>query len=679
MDSTIKAYSFDIYDTCIVRKWARPQDIFYLLAKEIKSKYPDLNIPEHELVRSRIESFVSVAKNSNKEEITLDYFYNNWEDLEKWSISACELLARELALEYQSILPILETKQIIQYLRREGAKIFFTSDMYLPNTFLKKILIEHNIATNEDTFYISGDIGLTKVSGNLFKYILEKESLKPSELQHYGDNIHSDIVASRRLGIKAIHYRDSQLNRYEKHILYSSQAEILVRSQISGISRAIRSKFAATDTKSKDLATIAANIVAPLLASYVAWVLQDAYKQGIKRLYFVARDGQVLLKIAQQLSAHFPTPECRYLYGSRQAWFLPSIFEVNRESLDWLIRKGESNAPKHLLKKLDIEPLEVQHILELYGFTKATLNNQLNKKYIENFWQAIEHPFISQLILEKAQQKRQLVIKYFEQEKLLSKDKWAIVDLGWALQCQRSLKKIILSCDRQIEAEGYYLGILRNCVSADMTGKYHAFIWQDLMIDRYLMDAEAIFSNVNIIDQIFTTADHSTTIGYQDCNALMIPIFKQVSVEPNKLEFTKQMHEIIVAYAEELAKSGLIFGQLETLKNCAMDNAKSFFANPQKRDVRSISQMLTSNDQNDLQVAPVARSIGISDIIYFIYQSIVSRKMKKKFTWLEGSIAISNPMVRILFLIYKFFKQYLLIEKPTWAYSLWLNIKHFTK
>ena len=63
------------------------------------------------------------------------------------------------------------------------------------------------------------------------------------------------------------------------------------------------------------------------------------------------------------------------MYGSRQAWFLPSIFTVSRESLDWLIRKGQSNAPVDLLNKLEINSQEIEELLKQYSFNNQNLTD----------------------------------------------------------------------------------------------------------------------------------------------------------------------------------------------------------------------------------------------------------------------------------------------------------------
>ena len=57
-------------------------------------------------------------------------------------------------------------------------------------------------------------------------------------------------------------------------------------------------------------------VIAPILVDYVEWVLEKAQAQGLHRLYFLARDGHILQKLAtllcRQSGFRF---QCRYLFA----------------------------------------------------------------------------------------------------------------------------------------------------------------------------------------------------------------------------------------------------------------------------------------------------------------------------------------------------------------------------
>ncbi|NJN20657.1 MAG: hypothetical protein HC812_04995 [Leptolyngbya sp. RL_3_1] len=220
----------------------------------------------------------------------------------------------------------------------------------------------------------------------------------------------------RRLGLTTTHVSEPILNRYERQTLQSHDDNRLGRSQMAAISRITRlslptvpSPFPAQSPAtspaqspaSPALTELIASVVAPFLTSYVAWVLQDAQARGLKRLYFVARDGQILLKIAETLGQSMATPECHYLYGSRQAWFLPSVTAINRQALDWLVLPGHSQVLRHLLRRVGLDPEAIAPALEAHQFPPSSWDQSLDDAGIERFWQALTSPEVSGLILQK--------------------------------------------------------------------------------------------------------------------------------------------------------------------------------------------------------------------------------------------------------------------------------------
>ena len=73
-----KVYSFDIFDTCIVRNVARPTDLFYKLYSQTKINFPVVYTHEvsSELAHDRILSEAKARSNfQDKEDILINEFY----------------------------------------------------------------------------------------------------------------------------------------------------------------------------------------------------------------------------------------------------------------------------------------------------------------------------------------------------------------------------------------------------------------------------------------------------------------------------------------------------------------------------------------------------------------------------------------------------------------------------
>ena len=85
-----------------------------------------------------------------------------------------------------------------------------------------------------------------------------------------------------------------KLTDYENYILNKFPQNLLVQLVIGNAKNTRLIDCLCVDSKKM----FGASFAAPMLYSYVNWLLELSVKQGIKRLYFIARDGYILHKIA---------------------------------------------------------------------------------------------------------------------------------------------------------------------------------------------------------------------------------------------------------------------------------------------------------------------------------------------------------------------------------------------
>jgi len=197
-----KIYSFDLFDTLVTRKVNHPKDVFTLVeATGIVEFRFFLNVFfSFKGLRVFSEKLSRFLYKSKKEDINI---FDIYRILGLFIKNAKVVLRKEIEVELQVIYPLDENIKILNEILMVSKKLCITSDMYLPKNILKKILKINNI--DVDLIYVSSEIGLTKHSGNMFKYIAKKNDLELSKIYHYGDNIHSDYNVPRKMGIKAYH------------------------------------------------------------------------------------------------------------------------------------------------------------------------------------------------------------------------------------------------------------------------------------------------------------------------------------------------------------------------------------------------------------------------------------------------------------------------------------------
>lgn len=324
-------HSYDIFDTLITRNTATPDGIFCIIQKKIQTSTECLSLPSD--VR---DNFYSIRKNAeyylkrhldtiDSEEITLDEIYTTIAKNNGLTYEEVSLLKKyEIECEFENIVGInqniIELKQKIA----SGEKVILISDMYLPEVIVRKMLISVDPVFINVPIYISSELKLSKNSGNLYRYIHNHEKCKYNEWIHVGDNPFSDVLCPNKLGISAKIYSSVKFLSYESEILKKYPNNLSVQISL-GISRVMRINHTAIS----DLGLIGLSIAGPLLYSYVSWVLEQSDRLNIHELYFIARDGFVLKKIADQiLSVTHKDINTHYIYGSRISWRILSINEL---------------------------------------------------------------------------------------------------------------------------------------------------------------------------------------------------------------------------------------------------------------------------------------------------------------------------------------------------------------
>ncbi|MEM9944762.1 MAG: HAD-IA family hydrolase [Cyanobacteria bacterium P01_D01_bin.36] len=316
--SALQTYSFDVFDTCVTRYCANPIDLFEFLFARLLTQSGhgsgaqlssvQLSSVAKALARQRVwaerEAHKQLkSKKSGREEILLSEVYQVLSPyLAPYLLSVAQATAAEIELELAAVSPILRTRSHIQQLRRQGHRIVYISDMYLPGAVVSQMLEANGFLAATDTVYVSSEVGVTKGSGNLFRYVCEQLAISPSDLHHTGDNFYSDVRAAKKAGVGWTYFNQGAPNRYEQTKYAPLLGDSWVRSHLIGLSRALRLRYDEGTANSRRHTTLVANIIAPLLTGYVAWVLETARQMGIKQLQCVDTLGERLGAIAQILT-----------------------------------------------------------------------------------------------------------------------------------------------------------------------------------------------------------------------------------------------------------------------------------------------------------------------------------------------------------------------------------------
>ncbi len=97
-------------------------------------------------------------------------------------------------------------REMLAALARDGRRLGIVSDM---DGRLFDVLAAFELGGIFDPIALATRAGVTKRDGALFKYALAMAALPAAQVAHVGDNLHSDIEATRTAGITPIHFDPS--------------------------------------------------------------------------------------------------------------------------------------------------------------------------------------------------------------------------------------------------------------------------------------------------------------------------------------------------------------------------------------------------------------------------------------------------------------------------------------
>ena len=112
-------------------------------------------------------------------------------------------------------------------------------------------------------------------------------------------------------------------------------------------------------------------ILARALGDFTQWALGRALAAGVRRLYFLSRDGWYPFRLGEALCRGWDLPiECRYLYGSRRAWRLPLAHRDPARLVGQLCGKGGGATLGDILFQAGLSPREAGAAAASLGFKR---------------------------------------------------------------------------------------------------------------------------------------------------------------------------------------------------------------------------------------------------------------------------------------------------------------------
>lgn len=455
-DASIQVVIFDIFDTLVTRPLLYPEKIKSIIAQQAGTATGSAYLEYRAVAESQ-------ARQKAGRDVDLDAIYKELAVLSGLTANCIEDLRHlEETIESDAVIPRPEVVSLLNLARNQGKRILLASDMYLPRSIIELILRNNGI-TGWDQLYLSSEIGLRKDTGDLYRHLLSVERITPDAALVIGDNEHSDVQIPGNMKMNILHVlRPVELARatlrmgplIEKSI---HQDDLNIQLTLGAIVQKNFQPLTFPQFDPSDLVpaspwAIGFTVVGPLILSFVQWLAKKAAADGIKRLFFLSREGQILKSVYDRWTSNDSRAIASdYLVLSRRSVVVPMISNLEDICEIARIRFFPNQLPMFLSER--------------FGITLSS--NELDELAKRKLWpkdklvsvedRNIDHlmPLLRELekkILDQAQSELPGLLAYLNKMELDRIDSPAIIDIGYAATIQGRLNQLT---NKTIH--GYYL------------------------------------------------------------------------------------------------------------------------------------------------------------------------------------------------------------------------------
>ena len=457
--------SFDIFDTVVKRYVSLPTDVFDI----VELRYNSLHGTSNEKIRGFKELRINAELKARKkiiEEVSIDEIYNF---IEFSPAINEELKNLELKTEYEVCIPNKSIVSLFNECLKNGKKVIITSDMYLPEDIIKDIL-SHCGITGYEKLYLSSSIKRTKRTGALFRYILDKENLKPCQLVHIGDTLKSDFIRPKIMGIHTT-------------MITLTKSKVDNTSYLSLLNNVIDYMC---QTKEDYFKYLGYRCLGPLLWGYIHWLIKNFKKEDLNKIYFFARDG-LIMKKAFDIVNKDERLKSYYLEVSRRSLRVPILWnDPSFINLLTMLSPSKRISLKSIFDGVGLNIIDHIALVRKYGYD---LNSYFYRNTIleENRLMLLYNELQNEIILNS---KKEFVLMCEYMKQMHVEGRFAVVDIGWSGGMQRFLQKSLGIIGIENEILGYYTGVADYYKRNMNDGK--------LSLHGYLFD---FYNNVNSVDK----------------------------------------------------------------------------------------------------------------------------------------------------------------------------------
>ncbi|WJG10582.1 hypothetical protein [Aliiglaciecola sp. LCG003] len=314
----IKTVSFDVFDTIVFRRVARPVEVF-TAAFDHFSLTNELTMSADEFKELRVYVEKQVKRQAIHGEVSLEDIFSSM----PFSLEVVDGLKQaELDIEKRLGFIYQPMNDFIAALVEQGIQVFLVSDMYLSKAQIRQCFFADYPLLQSLPLHVSSEYKLNKSSGLMFDHLAEQYSIEKSSWLHLGDNLLSDFTMPKQKQLLA----QCLSTELDVNSIFHLESTLFPESQSFNSARMLASTHfqAQSDAVAFNIGSL---IWGPILFSFTDWVIDQTIKAKSSCILCLMREAEVFAPLIENRlqQRNLTDIVVKKLYASRKSTFWPAI------------------------------------------------------------------------------------------------------------------------------------------------------------------------------------------------------------------------------------------------------------------------------------------------------------------------------------------------------------------
>jgi hypothetical protein len=509
--------------------------------------------------------------------------------------------------------------------------------MHLGQAHLRSVEAVAGLVRSGEPLVVSSDAGARKIDGSLFP-LLANGCHNPSVF--VGNCEDADVWRAAEAGLRPVAHVMSNATRYEEAMATSPTS---CGPVVAGAAR--QSRLELVDADASDGERLGTQVIGPSMVAFLLWIRDQCDELGIRRIEFLARDGELPFQMAQEMPEdYWDRFDLGYLHCGRRSWSLAAapLIGVRRwvdagiaDDSSFLLHSATSIPFSSLLDRCGLDIGDLPATTELSNLSRGAM---LDREGADEWCRVLGTGDLDAAIEAAAQTPMQLVLDFLEQQEL-GTESIALVDVGWRGQqawLMSALIKEVTGC------EPMHLHFGGHRVVRELEDSYR--------VRRFAFDDEPPknqFASPVACVEMFLASGKARLVGYERRDDGRV---EEVFEDDHSAVHDRTREDLWrgarriaanMASSSDLARWGLIHTPLDAeVREVLM----SFWNDPDMAEVSALADLMFENDDTGDAIGRIIRPYEPREVFG---RALIPRQ------WREASLLMTDrsfrPFMRLYF------------------------------